>query len=103
MRCSPRFYFWPTLVSGTYQYLYHICNKSIPILFADDTNLFFRGTDPKVMESEINIELDRISLCLKVKKLSLNIKKTHYMIFNRKKKCCCDVVLRIEKQLVEDV
>ena len=81
--------------------LYHVCNKSIPILFADDTNLFFRGTDPKVMESEINTELDRISLWLKVNKLSLNIKKTHYMIFNRKKKYCCDAMLRIDKQLIE--
>ena len=67
--------------------MYHVCNKSIPILFADDTNLLYRGTDPKVMESEINTELDRISLWLKVNKLSLNIKKTHHMIFNRKKKC----------------
>ena len=83
--------------------LCHVCNKSIPILFADDTNLFFRGTDPKVMESEINTELDRISLWLKVNKLSLNIKKTHYMIFNLKKKCCCDVMLRIDKQLIEEV
>ena len=83
--------------------LYHVCNKSIPILFADDVNLSFRGTDPKVMESDINTGLDRISLWLKVNKLSLNIKKTHYMIFNRKKKCCCDVMLRIDKQLIEEV
>ena len=83
--------------------LCHVYNKSIPILFADDTNLFFRDTDPKVMESEINTELDRISLWLKVNKLSLNIKKTHYMIFNLKKKCCCDVMLRIDKQLIEEV
>ena len=83
--------------------LYHVCNKSIPILFANDTNIFFRGTDPKVMESEINTELHRISSWLKVNKLSLNIKKTHYLIFNRKKKCCCDVMLRIDKQLIEDV
>ena len=55
------------------------------------------------MESEINTELDRISLCLRVNKLSLNINKTHYMIFNRKKKCCCDVMLRIDKQLIEEV
>ena len=55
------------------------------------------------MESEINTELDRISLWLKVNILSLNIKKTHYMIFNRKKKCCCDVMLRIDKQLIEEV
>ena len=54
------------------------------------------------MESEINTELDRISLWLGFNKLSLNIKKTHYMIFNRKKKCLCDVMLRIETQLIEE-
>ena len=27
--------------------LYHVCNNSIPILFADDTNLFFSGYDTK--------------------------------------------------------
>ena len=41
--------------------LYHVCNNSIPILFADDTNLFFSGSDPKELESEINTELDHIS------------------------------------------
>ena len=64
---------------------------------------FFRGTDPKVMESAINTELDRISSWLMVNKLSLNTEKTHYMIFNRTKKCCCDVMMRIDKELIEEV
>ena len=72
--------------------LYHVYNNSFPILFADSTNHFFRGNDPKAIESEINTELDGISLWLKVNKISLNTKKTHFMI-----------LLRIEQQITEDV
>ena len=67
-----------------------MCKYTTPILFADDTNLFCSGPDIKTMESNINNELSEISLWLKVNKLSLNfklnIKKTHYMVFSKKKK-----------------
>ena len=63
-----------------------VCKHTFPILFADDTNLFSSGKDIKTLETNINDELSRISLWLKVNKLSLNIKKTHYMIFRKRKK-----------------
>ena len=66
--------------------LYHVCNNSIPILFADDTNLFFSDSDPKELESEINTELDHISTWIKVNKLALNVQKTHFIVFSGKKK-----------------
>ena len=62
-----------------------MCKYTTPILFADDTNLFCRSPDIKTMESNINNELTEISLWLKVNKLSMNIKKTHYMVFSKKK------------------
>ena len=62
-----------------------VCKCSLPILFADDTNLFHHGTDLSVIECEFNEELVDISTWLKVNKLSLNIKKSHYMIFSWKK------------------
>ena len=65
--------------------LYNVCRKASPILFADDTNLFYRGKDFTVLFQEINNELSQISLWLKSNKLSLNIKKTHFMLFHRKK------------------
>ena len=83
--------------------LYHVCNNSIPIMFADDTNLFFSGSEQKELESEINTELNHISTCLKVNKLSLNVQKTHFMVFSRKKKYKCDVAFRIENQTIEEV
>ena len=62
-----------------------MCRKASPILFSDDTNLFYRGKDLTVLVEEINNELSQISLWLKSNKLSLNIKKTHFMVFHRKK------------------
>ena len=70
--------------------LYHVCNNCIPILFADDTNSFINGTDIDHMQSLLNTELDHFSQWPILNKLSLNVKKTHYIIFykeNGSKKC----------------
>ena len=62
-----------------------LCSKTPNfILFADDTNILFSHSDPKVLESLINTELKIISNWFKLNKLSLNIKKTNYMIFKNK-------------------
>ena len=63
-----------------------VCEYTTPILFADDTNLFCCGNYLGVMEKKVNSELTQISTWLKVNKLSLNVKKTHYMVFTRKKR-----------------
>ena len=55
--------------------LYNICSTSIPILYADDTNLFYKGKDIDTLVSYINMELKNISTWLKVNRLSLNIKR----------------------------
>ena len=81
--------------------LYHVCENSIPILFADDSNLFFSGTDPSAMEQNISIELENISTWLKVNKLSLNIGKTHCMIFDKQKRRSIQLEIQIENQEIE--
>ena len=80
-----------------------VCHSSMPIFFADDTNLFLKGTDLKLMESEINKELNDISLWLKVNKLSLNIGKTHYMVFHSKNKCSVDMNIKIDNNIINRV
>ena len=50
-------------------------------LFADDTNVFLTDTIFNDLESTMNKELCQLSDWLQSNKLSLNIKKTHYMIF----------------------
>ena len=81
--------------------LYHVCENSIPTLFADDSNLFFSGTVPTVMEKNINTELENISTWLKVNKLSLNIGNTHYMIFDKQKRRSIQLKIKIENQEIE--
>jgi len=56
------------------------------ILFADDTNIFLSG--PKIDELciTLNTELSKLSRWFKLNKLSLNIKKTNFILFKSKKK-----------------
>ena len=62
-----------------------VCKFTAPILFADDINLFCNCSDLEELESNINQELATISKWLKTNKLSLNVKKTHYMVFSKRR------------------
>ena len=64
--------------------LSNVCKYMMPLLFADDTNLFKCGKNASKLQDEVNQELNCISEWLKMNKLSLNIKKTHFMIFSNK-------------------
>ena len=54
------------------------------IMFADDTNIIFSHNDSKLLETKLNKELHVISDWFKLNKLSLNIKKTNFMVFKNK-------------------
>ena len=56
----------------------------MPILFADDTNLFATGYNLNDVVSEINKEIANIYAWVKANKLSLNIDKTNFMLFTPK-------------------
>ena len=62
-----------------------VCKCSLPILSADDANLFYHVSDFSVVENAFNKKLADIAKWLNVNRLSLNIKNTHYMIFSRDK------------------
>ena len=55
------------------------------LLFADDTNIFYSNPDLWQLMHIVNGELDILSDWFKANKLSLNIKKTNYMMFGYKK------------------
>ena len=55
--------------------------KLIFFLFADDTTLLFAHKNLKVLEQVVDSELSKVSEWLVVNKLSLNIKKSNYVIF----------------------
>ena len=56
------------------------------LLFADDTSIFYSNSDPEHVASVMNSELTKISLWMQSNKLSVNIKKTNYVIFKSKQK-----------------
>ena len=51
------------------------------ILFADDTNALLASNDIMTFEQALNTEISKVSNWLIANKLSINIKKTYYMIF----------------------
>ena len=53
------------------------------ILLADDTSVFLEGTNYDNVIDIVNNELERINIWLRANKLTINIKKTHYMMFLR--------------------
>ena len=74
------------------------------ILFADDTNLFFSHKNLFTLKETMNRELSKIASWLSDNKLSLNIKKTHFIIFkSRGKKSNQNVSITISNQKIEQV
>ena len=51
-------------------------------LFADDTNLFLNNPNILNLETDLNIELEKVSQWLYANKLSLNIDKTNFVVFH---------------------
>ena len=83
--------------------LYNVCRDSVPILFADDTNLFYKGNKMEDLVKTINGELENISLWLKINKLSLNINKTHFIMFQRGKSTMSIPDIIIDNQPIDKV
>ena len=80
--------------------LSNVCSCTNPILFADDTNLFINGKYIFVLQDVLNKELANISEWLKVDKLSLNINKTQFMVFSRRKITPPKIDIKIDNQSV---
>lgn len=74
------------------------------ILFADDTNVFFAHRDPKYLIEILELELSKLSNWFSANMLSLNLKKTKYLIFKpRQKQCPLNTQLHINNQQIEQV
>ena len=53
------------------------------IIFADDTNVFIEGTQYVQVIGILNKELKIVNVWHQVHKLTINLKKTHYMVCDR--------------------
>ena len=54
-----------------------------PVMFANDTNLFYSHENIHQLSAKVNEELEKIGDWFKVNKLSLNNKKTKYTLFHK--------------------
>ena len=61
------------------------------IMFADDTNLFLTGYDITTVEQQLNIELIAVNTWFQVNLLSLNVSKTSFIIFSRRRNLSANI------------
>ena len=104
MWCATRFHTWPLVVFFIYiNDLSSVSECCFSLLFADDTNMFHTGTDIKVVCNEVNEDLKNVQEWLNCNKLSLNIRKTHYMIFTPRTKFVDDINVQFCDNVIERV
>ena len=60
-------------------------SKMFSILFADDSNLFLTGKNPNELIKTMNEEISHVVDWLHINKLSINLKKTHFMVFRKRR------------------
>lgn len=63
--------------------LSNVSDQLSKILFADDTSLFYSHQNPITLMNVVNKELEKIAKWFKINKLSLNIKKTNFILFGQ--------------------
>jgi hypothetical protein len=63
----------------------NISPKLSTILFADDSNVFISGPNLNNIQNTLNSEIPKLVDWLCANRLSLNVKKTHLMIFGQKR------------------
>ena len=73
------------------------------IMFADDTTLIFKDKKVETLNEMANFDLASAASWLAENKLSLNIIKTKYMVFNLSKKDRPNIEIRINENILEKV
>lgn len=79
----------------------NVSDKLKIFLFADDTNIYYESADLLELEKTVNMELQNLSLWLKVNRLALNIDKTNFLIFHSSKRSVYrNVTLKLDKKAI---
>ena len=81
----------------------HISHILQCILFADDTSIFLSHKNKNTLQTIFNQEINLISQWLSENKLTINIKKTHFMVFTKKKCSINDFSINMCGSLVKQV
>ena len=66
--------------------LSNVSTKLFSLFFADDSNMFLTGSNPDQLIKSMQEETTKIVDWLQLNKLSLNLKKTHFILFHKKRK-----------------
>ena len=81
-----------------------VSDKIFSLLFADDSNMFLTGKDPNSLIDIMNEEMKKVIHWLKTNKLSLNLTKTHYILFRRRRaKVLLNRDLIVDNVVIENV
>ena len=100
---SPGIHTWTPALSLYINDLASASETCFSILFADDSNMFISGKDVEVMSEKLNSDMENIRQWLCCNKLSLNVSKTHYMVFAQKSKHVDDLNVKIQNTKIERV
>ena len=96
-------------ILGPLLFLVHINDLSsvskscFSVLFADDTNIFIKGKYLQELCNLLNGELGDIQDWLSCNKLSLDVVKTHYIIFTPRNKIVENIDIKINNTSIERV
>ncbi len=79
--------------------------KSRIVMYADDTAIVFTDSDPRSIQTALNQDLALVKNWLDENKLTLNAKKTKFMVFGtrRRLKKCRNIRINLENEEIERV
>ena len=86
MQCTSRLHTRSTTVSIVYNDLPKSSKKLTSRIFADDMNMYYSSKDPEQLQSVINEEPGKVLKFCAANMLSINFKKTNYMLITSPKK-----------------
>ena len=64
----------------------NVSDNLFSILFADDTIVLIEGTNIDTMITTLNCEVAKLTEWFNANKLSINVSKSHYMVFHRSRR-----------------
>ena len=77
-----------------------VSSAALLFMFAVDSSLLYMGKNLNALLDIVNDELDKINEWLKCNKLSINVKKTNYMIFCTPKKMLEDLPIKLNNEAI---
>ena len=77
-----------------------VCKHAMAIMFADDNTIFLSNSNIDDLQDLVNEEPSHLAEWLKINKLSLNVKKTHYMVFTNKRSPASTIKLEINNERI---